>query len=571
VSTADTRETPVVLVVDDDLTLRFLAREALENAGFVVEDAADGAEGLEVFAQKRPDVVLLDVSMPGMDGFTMCVALHAMPAGDRAAVLMMTGLNDVESINRAYEVGATDFITKPINWAILTRRIRYIVRAIRAQQALRLSEARLTNAQRVARLGNWDVDLHTYTWYWSSAACHIFGLAPQAINTSREMFLDAVHPDDRARVARLRQAALHEHQPYRIDYCIILPGGHERIVYEQVELIHDEIGRPIRVSGTVQDITERKRAEEMIRQHNEILEATVRERTVDLEAAKEAAESANRAKSEFLANMSHELRTPLHGILSFAGFGLKKTAMVSPEKLRTYFQQIDRSGRILLALLNDLLDLAKLESGRVRLEFQPVDLRYLLASVAEEFRAPVAARHLTLKTLVPAISPAIHLDAAQIQQVIRNLMSNAVKFSPPGGTIELSLHHGEQSVVVTIRDQGIGIPEGELDTIFDKFVQSSKTKTGAGGTGLGLAICREIVMAHRGRIWAENSPTGSAVFSVELPLARPEAMGIDPIIREIEGHTETRRDRARDNPPGVVPDDMNPGKGARVCNVKTES
>jgi signal transduction histidine kinase len=204
-------------------------------------------------------------------------------------------------------------------------------------------------------------------------------------------------------------------------------------------------------------------------------------------------------------------------------------------------------------------------------EFQPVDLRCLLASVVEEFNALVAERHLTLRTRMPDVPPEMYLDAVQIQQVIRNLLSNAIKFSPSDGTIELSLHQGEQFVVMAIRDQGVGIPEGELDSIFDKFVQSSKTKTGAGGTGLGLAICREIVTAHRGRIWAQNSLGDGAVFSVEIPLTRPGAMGGNPLIHAREDYTEARREGATDTPTGVVPNDLSTCKGARVCNVKIES
>jgi signal transduction histidine kinase len=111
----------------------------------------------------------------------------------------------------------------------------------------------------------------------------------------------------------------------------------------------------------------------------------------------------------------------------------------------------------------------------------------------------------------------VMLDPGKIMQVLRNLLSNAVKFSPAGGTIELTVGQGESGLVVSVGDQGLGIPEGEQQTIFDKFIQSSKTRTGAGGTGLGLAICREIIMAHHGRIWAENRPEGGAVFFLELP------------------------------------------------------
>lgn len=172
------QEPSLVLVVDDDITLRFLARETLEQAGFVVDEAEDGREALEVFGNKRHDIVLMDVNMPNMDGFDACKGLRTLAAGDAVPVLMMTGLDDVVSINRSYEVGATDFITKPINWTILTHRVRYLLRASQALKSVRLNEARLAHAQHVARLGHWEIDYDAQAAYWSEEAYRIFGSVP---------------------------------------------------------------------------------------------------------------------------------------------------------------------------------------------------------------------------------------------------------------------------------------------------------------------------------------------------------------------------------------------------------
>lgn len=245
----------------------------------------------------------------------------------------------------------------------------------------------------------------------------------------------------------------------------------------------------------------------------------LKERTIDLQEAKKLAEAANNAKSTFLSNVSHELRTPMHGILSFASFGIKKHATANPDKILDYFQKIRQSGETLLALLNDLLDLAKLESGKIAYKFRPANLNSLIGIVKEEHNSLALEHNLTIRCEHLEANERITLDADKIRQVLRNLLSNAIKFSPEGRTIDVISFKKADSIVVSVRDQGAGIPEDELENIFDKFVQSSKNKTNAGGTGLGLPICREIIAAHKGRIWAENNPDIGANLSFEIPLS----------------------------------------------------
>lgn len=267
----------------------------------------------------------------------------------------------------------------------------------------------------------------------------------------------------------------------------------------------------------VRDITARKQAERLVARQNEVLEEAVRERTGRLREAMLAAEAASEAKSAFLANMSHELRTPLHAILSFASFGTKKLGAGSSDKVEGYLEKIDKSGRTLLALVNDLLDLAKLENGMVQLQLALGDLVEVVDSVTEELQSLLGPRDLTLVWDKPDHEATAVMDAERLKQVVRNLLGNAITYSPEGGTIEITLEQVDTNFVVAVKDEGVGIPENELATVFEKFVQSSATSTSAGGTGLGLAICREVVLGHAGRIWAEAREPRGAVLSFEVP------------------------------------------------------
>ena len=248
----------------------------------------------------------------------------------------------------------------------------------------------------------------------------------------------------------------------------------------------DMKGRTVGISGVIKNITNEKLA------------------SIEMARAREIAEDANQTKSMFLANISHEIRTPMHGILSFAEIGVEEANEGYTEELGNHFKEIFSSGNRLLYLLNDLLDLSKLEAGKMQMEYEVHDLVAIAQGTASEFKKLVDKKQMKIDIEANIKNSHIEVDAYRISQVFSNLVSNAIKFSTEQSRVIIKITDQRDHFTIEVINNGEPIPKDEINTIFESFVQSSVTRTGAGGTGLGLAICRQIIELRGGKIFAKS-------------------------------------------------------------------
>lgn len=269
------KDSSLILVVDDDKFMRIQLRRAMEQAGYQVVEANDGEQALAAYTSLHPNIVLLDALMPVMDGFTCCAQLQTLPGGDRTPVLMLTALEDQESVDQAFEAGATDYITKPIHWAVLRQRVRHLLQTSWAIEELRQqteralrSEERLRLALEAVQMGTWDWDIQSGKVAYSLTTEVNFGLAPSSLDRTYESFLESIHPKDRKLLTEAVRRAVEEGADYNIEFRVIWPDGSGHWTASKGQVYYDKTGKAVRMTGINMDITQRKRAEEELQRQN---------------------------------------------------------------------------------------------------------------------------------------------------------------------------------------------------------------------------------------------------------------------------------------------------------------
>jgi two-component system sensor histidine kinase/response regulator len=382
-----------------------------------------------------------------------------------------------------------------------------VTSARRTSEALRRGEERLHSALAATRAAVWEIDMTDQALYLSPEWGNIFGFEAQDFPRTLSEWLTKVHPDDVEMVARLKTMRA-EDEAGQMEFRHVCGQGSYLWVLLRGKPIMDEHGELLRQVGTVVDVTDRH----LIK--------------LQLIEAKETAERASQAKGDFLAMMSHEIRTPLNAVL---GFSELLGAMPLGQEQADYVRTIQENSSALLVILNDVLDYSKIESGRLDLHPGPVDIVRLVRSAGDFFRPQAQNKGIDLQVVaVPGLPDTLLCDAARLNQVLHNLISNAVKFTEKGGvTIEVGAEgpavDGVWPVGIQVRDSGIGIALDRHPSLFDPFYQADNTtRRRFGGTGLGLAIVRRLATLMNGTIDVESAAGEGSTFTLRLPLSARE-------------------------------------------------
>jgi len=387
------------------------------------------------------------------------------------------------------------------------------------------AEERLRISQNYANIGTWDWNIRTGELLCSERVGPLFGLAGPLERTSRKAFLESVHPDDRQRVVEAIDDCVRNGERYQAEYRCIWPDGTIRWLLGSGDVVRDDLGRPTKMLGVVQDITGLKEVE------------------AALVSAKEDAEAANRAKSDFLSAMSHELRTPLNAILGFAQV-LEIDQGLTDDQLDSV-QTIRRSGAHLLRLINEVLDLARVESRRLDLSIEDIGIDDIFSACGKLIAPLAAARGIAVRfsRAAEAQAQAVRADGTRLRQVVLNLLSNAVKYNRAGGEITISVGPvGGGRLRFAVQDTGNGIPADRLGELFTAFNRLGAENSETDGTGIGLVISKRLVEAMGGSIGVDSKAGVGSTFWIELPAAEPPAQ-LEP--------SAQRKDSSK-LPPGVV-------------------
>jgi PAS domain S-box-containing protein len=540
-----------VLVVDDEPRNLDALEVMLEDLGATIIRAGSADDALLMLLQHEFAAIVLDIRMPGMDGIELARLIKQRRRLQHVPILFLTAhMVDEQDLLVGYGAGAVDYLSKPLNPAVLRskvsgfidlyrksqalvrlndalqseigereraqtdlRRINQDLEArvqertaalVRAHKGVRDNEERLRLALEVARMAAWEWNLATGRMTWSTDPEMLFGFPPGTFGVDRRI-IRVLHPDDKTRVESAIQAALTT-GIYDVQYRAVRPDGRIVWITDRGRVLPGDDGSFERIVGVSRDVTTQRESEH----ERERLLLAARQ-------ARDEAERQSRLKDEFLATVSHELRTPMNMVLGWVDILLSGKPIRSTSDALAVIQ---RNAQLQAKLIDDLLDMNRLMTGNMRLEVAPFDLGAVLRSTLQGLQPAADARHVEIE-IVPTGTAASDVmgDSRRIQQVLWNLVHNAIKFSSAGGRVLVRLDQQESRVRLAVEDNGRGISPTFLPHVFERFRQEDASSSReATGLGLGLSIAKHLVELHGGTINAHSDGLDrGATFVVELP------------------------------------------------------
>ena len=486
-----------ILNVDDNDGARYAKTRILRSAGFNVLEAANGTDALAMVRDDEPALVLLDVKLPDINGIEVCRRIKADPDTSGVLVLQTSAAltNRADKI-RGLEGGADNYLAAPIEADELIANVNALLRMRHTQDELRESEERFRQLTDNIEDVFWMFSVPDGVLaYVSPAYATIWGRSCDSLRRSHASWLDAVHPDDRPRLAG-RWAALATQPHYEEEFRLVLPDGATRWVRDRVFAVRKPHGEAYRVARVTSDISARKEMEALLR-------------------------AADANKNQFLATLAHELRNPLSPIRNAAAL-LGVSGENTNERQARAREVILRQVEHLAHLVDDLLDVARISEGKIVLRREEVNLGAVIEQAIETAGPLIAARSHRLEVRHADCQVWVAGDPVRLAQSMGNLLHNAAKFTPVGGEIRLEVAlHGE-NVQIAVADNGIGIASDNLSRIFGMFAQAAVPPDRAPeGLGIGLSLVSRLLEMHGGSLRAESPGIGmGSTFTVELPVLR---------------------------------------------------
>ena len=528
-----------ILYVDDEPALLDIVKLFLERTGdFTVITAESAKEAINIINTTKIDLIISDYEMPIMNGIELLITLRE--AGNTTPFVIYTGRGRMEVVIQALEAGAESYIQKgegKNQFQDLLTKIQKVLRWKVAEEEVRRKSREWEGIFHSIGEVVLIIDPDCRITAANTIACQLFGMTEQEIigSNARDLLNSGISSENNSLIRAL-ETGIYESGEFtseRLNKTFLISSTP----------ILDDGGKVEKVILIATDITERKRVEKELMTYRNHLEELVRERTHELAIAKDEAETANKAKSTFLSNMSHELRTPLNAILGYTQILSRNDNLTETQKVQ--LKTVYSSGKHLLSLINDLLDLSKIEAQVVRLDDTPFSLIDLLQDVYNITRIKAEEKNLTFQyEMLTPIAETVQGDEGKIKQILINLLNNAVKYTHHGGIL-LTVSYGTDGPDIlrcAISDTGIGIAKEVQEEIFKPFTQLESHGEKIEGTGLGLAITKSLIGFMQGTLNVESEPGKGSTFTVTLPLPKSYAViSREREKRDIIGYEGKRR------------------------------